>query len=55
MGAVGIRVTQPDEIEAAVKKAVESGRPAVIEFILNEQGNTYPMVTGSSLTEYIEE
>ncbi|MBI9109240.1 MAG: biosynthetic-type acetolactate synthase large subunit [Spirochaetales bacterium] len=55
MGALGIRVEQPDEIEGAIKKAVASGRPTVIEFILHEQGNTYPMVTGSSLTDYIEE
>ena len=55
MGALGIRVETPDQIEDAVKTAIESGRPAVIEFILPEQGNTYPMVTGSSLTDFIEE
>ena len=55
MGALGITVESPDEIEAAIQKAIDSGRPTVIEFILHEQGNTYPMVTGTSLTDYIEE
>ena len=55
MGALGIRVEKPEDIDDAIKKAIDSGRPAVIEFILHEQGNTYPMVTGDSLTDYIEE
>ncbi|MDC7227499.1 MAG: biosynthetic-type acetolactate synthase large subunit [Spirochaetales bacterium] len=55
MGALGIRVETPEEIDDAIKTAINSGRPTVIEFILHEQGNTYPMVTGASLTEYIEE
>ena len=55
MGALGIRVEKPEEIAPAIKQAAESGRPAVIEFILAGQKNTYPMVTGNSLTDFIEE
>ena len=55
MGALSIRVEHPDEIDAAIKKAVESKKTTVIEFILHEQGNTYPMVTGESLMDYVEE
>lgn len=55
MGALGIRVERPEDIDAAIEKAAASGRPAVIEFVLKEQGNTYPMVTGSKLTDFIEE
>ncbi len=54
MGALGIRAERPEDIDSAIEKAVESGRPAVIEFILHKQGNTYPMVTGESLTDFIE-
>jgi len=55
MGAAGIRVNSPEQIEGAIRKAVESERTTVIEFMLNGQTNTYPMVTGGSLTDYIEE
>ena len=55
MGALGIRVEKPEDIDGAIQTAIESGRPTVIEFILDEQGNTYPMVTGASLSDYIEE
>ena len=54
MGALGLRVNSPDGIDRAIEKALESGRTAVIEFNLESQGNTYPMVTGNSLTDYIE-
>ncbi len=55
MGAFGIRAETPDQINSSIEKAIESGRPTVIEFILQEQGNTYPMVTGDSLTDFIEQ
>jgi acetolactate synthase-1/2/3 large subunit len=55
MGALGLRVERPEDINGAIEKAIESGRPSVIEFIVEQQGNTYPMVTGGSLMEYIED
>lgn len=55
MGAKGIRVKTPEEIEPAIKKAIELNKTTVIEFIIDEAKNTYPMVTGNSLTDFIEE
>ena len=54
MGAVGIRVTEHTEISAAVEHALSCGRPAVVDFVLGDRPNVYPMVTGTSLLEYRE-
>jgi acetolactate synthase-1/2/3 large subunit len=54
MGAFGTRVTAEGEIEPALREALESGRPAVVEFVLEEPANVYPMVTGANLLEYVE-
>jgi acetolactate synthase-1/2/3 large subunit len=54
MGALGVRVTAEGEIEPALREALASGRPAVVEFVLDEPANVYPMVTGASLLEYVE-
>lgn len=35
MGAVGIRVDKPEDIQKAVKEAVESNKPAVLEFCVD--------------------
>ena len=55
MGCMGIRVESPEEIVPAIETAQKAGKPVVIEFILHKQGNTYPMVTGGSLMDFIEE
>ncbi len=54
MGAEGIRVQSEAEITPAIERALAAGRPAVIDFILEESANVYPMVTGASLLEYVE-
>jgi acetolactate synthase-1/2/3 large subunit len=54
MGAFGTRVTTEEGIEPALREALASGRPAVVEFVLEEPANVYPMVTGASLLEYVE-
>ncbi len=59
MGALGLTVREEGEIAPAVERglAVTSeagGRPCVIECVLDEGQNAYPMVTGSSLLEYVE-
>jgi len=54
MGAAGFKVTREDEIAPAIEKALAAGRPAVLDCILDDPGNVYPMVTGSSLSEYVE-
>jgi len=54
MGAHGERVTREQEIAPAIERSLAAGRPAVVDCILEEPGNVYPMVTGGSLTEYVE-
>jgi acetolactate synthase-1/2/3 large subunit len=39
MGCVGIRVTEPGEIKPALQKAVDSGRPAVLDVVLDCAAN----------------
>jgi acetolactate synthase-1/2/3 large subunit len=54
MGAVGIRVTEEKEIKSAIQKGLSCGKPSVIDFVLEDNSNVYPMVTGSTLLEYKE-
>jgi thiamine pyrophosphate-dependent acetolactate synthase large subunit-like protein len=35
MGAVGLRISKPDEIEPVVKQALENKRPTVIDVIID--------------------
>ncbi len=54
MGAVGIRVTHANEIEDAIESGLACDRTCVIDFVLDDHANAYPMVTGASLLEYKE-
>ncbi|MBN1523721.1 MAG: biosynthetic-type acetolactate synthase large subunit [Spirochaetales bacterium] len=43
--AVGIRVTKKEEVIPALKKAAESkNRPVILDFIIEEEANVWPMV-----------
>ncbi|MCK5660753.1 MAG: acetolactate synthase large subunit [Methanosarcinales archaeon] len=54
-GALGIRVTKPEEIRPAIEKAIESNRPTVIDVIVMTGENVYPMVpAGASISEMLE-
>jgi acetolactate synthase-1/2/3 large subunit len=44
MGAVGIRATNMDEFEAAIKQAVKSDKPVVIDATIDEDDKVWPMV-----------
>ena len=46
MGCFGIRVTDPGEIKPALEKAVESGRPAVLDVVLDCSANLLPPALG---------
>ncbi len=54
LGAIGIRVTKEEEIANAIREGLTNERPTVIDFILEEAPNVYPMVVGKSLLEMIE-
>ncbi|MBI4744188.1 MAG: biosynthetic-type acetolactate synthase large subunit [Actinobacteria bacterium] len=43
-GAVGLRITKPEEVEPAVKKAIETPLPVVMDFIIEREENVFPMV-----------
>ncbi|MBO0778454.1 MAG: biosynthetic-type acetolactate synthase large subunit [Ktedonobacteraceae bacterium] len=55
-GITGIRVTRRDEVESAVRRAMEIEGSVIIEFIIEAEANVYPMVApGSAITNMIEE
>ncbi|TPW73622.1 acetolactate synthase large subunit [Schumannella sp. 10F1B-5-1] len=55
-GALGIRVTRPEEIDAAIKLAIETNdRPVVIDFVVSRDAMVWPMVpqgVGNSQVQY---
>lgn len=54
-GAQGIRVDRAEEVEPALKKALEISGPVVIDFKVSREENVYPMVpAGVALTQMIE-
>jgi len=54
-GALGLRVTKPDEVRPALKKAVDSGRPTVIDFVVDKEENVSPMVpAGAAINEILD-
>jgi acetolactate synthase-1/2/3 large subunit len=54
MGALGIRVTKPEEIEPAIKLAMETNdRPVVIEFVVHKDAMVWPMVAAGTSNDDI--
>ncbi|MCU1410879.1 MAG: acetolactate synthase large subunit [Rhodoglobus sp.] len=55
-GCLGIRVTKPEEVDAAIKLALETNdRPVVIDFIVSRDAMVWPMVpqgVGNSQVQY---
>lgn len=55
-GALGIRVTKPEEVDAAIKLANETNdRPVVLDFIVSADAMVWPMVpqgVGNSSVQY---
>jgi len=43
-GAVGLRATKPDEVEATIKEALSKDVPVFIDFVIEREENVYPMV-----------
>ncbi|MBM4147512.1 MAG: biosynthetic-type acetolactate synthase large subunit [Lentisphaerae bacterium] len=53
-GAVGMRVTRQSEVKSALKKAFSTPRPVVLDCVVSENANVYPMVPpGASLIEMV--
>lgn len=54
-GALGLRAEKPSEVRSAIEEAVRSGRPAVVEVIVECEANVYPMVpAGAAINEIID-
>jgi acetolactate synthase-1/2/3 large subunit len=55
-GALGIRVTKPEEVDPAIKLAIETNdRPVVIDFVVSRDAMVWPMVpqgVGNSQVQY---
>jgi acetolactate synthase-1/2/3 large subunit len=55
-GIEGVRIEKKDEIEAGLKKALECGRPCLVECVINKDVNVLPMVApGGDVLEPIME
>ncbi len=53
-GAVGMRVTDKKDVISSLKKALKLNKTVVMEFIVEEQENVYPMVpAGHALDEIV--
>lgn len=54
-GIAGYRVDQVTQIRGAIESALRAPGPALIEFIIEQEANVYPMIPpGASLSEVIE-
>jgi len=54
-GALGLRVTKPEEVGSALKEAVDSLRPTVIDFVIEQEENVSPMVpAGAAINEILD-
>ena len=45
LGCMAIRITEPSEVEPALKKALSSGVPTVIDVVIEEDDKVFPMVS----------
>lgn len=53
-GAFGIRVSEKDEVEDALKKAISVDGPVILDFLVEREENVFPMVpAGARLDEVI--
>ncbi len=51
-GATGIRIYKNDEVKKAIKKALETDGPVIVDCIIDKEENVFPMVpAGASLKE----
>ncbi len=54
-GALGLRVTEPTGVRPAIEEAIKSGRPTVIDFVVDREANVVPMVpAGAAINEILD-
>jgi acetolactate synthase-1/2/3 large subunit len=44
MGALGLRASRPDEVEPVIEKMLAHDGPVLVDFVVKERENVYPMV-----------
>lgn len=55
-GMFGARVTQKNQVETTILRAMEYEGPALIDFVVEQEENVYPMIpSATSVDEIIEE
>jgi acetolactate synthase-1/2/3 large subunit len=51
-GAMGVRVEHPEDVEGAIREAIQSPRTFILEFLVAREENVYPMVQpGAAINE----
>ena len=56
MGATGIRVTTQEEFKSALKEALVSEKPVLIDCIIDSDDKVWPMVApGAPINEFFKE
>lgn len=56
LGCKAIRISEPSEVEGALKEAIAAGGPVVIECVIGEDDKVFPMVSpGTSIEEAFDE
>ena len=54
-GIKGIRVTDKSQVKSAIAEAMEHDGPVVVDFIVEQEENVYPMIPpGESINELVE-
>ena len=55
-GMLGLRVTDKSQVRSAIVKAMEYDGPALVDFVVEEEENVFPMIpAGQTIHELIEE
>ena len=55
-GITGIRVTDKSQVDAAIRQAMDTPGPVVVDFIVKQDEQVYPMIpAGESVNEMMEE
>jgi acetolactate synthase-1/2/3 large subunit len=53
-GAVGLRATQPSEVEPVIREAISIPQPVIMDFVVEKEENVWPMVpAGKNITEML--
>jgi acetolactate synthase-1/2/3 large subunit len=53
-GAVGLRATKPEEVEAVLAKGLEIPGPVIMDFVVEQEEGVYPMVpAGAAITDML--